>query len=295
MKRYEGRAFTSRELVEDCEVIGNRVVVYMLDDFEQFNKKIMSELGLKEKSPMTCFIKKIKSNDFDVSFWNLDGSQAFMCGHGSIFIGNLLNKIIGAEEINLFYDTSHYKTKVVDNQIKLRVDNEGLSLMETKIRNINVIPKESFTKDTLSVMGLMGLKLDDVEEAVWCVELRDLIFVVKSSLKMRGMEIQFRKMAPILDKMEIRNLCSTVKSDYKDFDFETRVFCPHDNLDEDTACGSSNMSIAKYWEKQLNKSNFKVLFPYHIGYGDRKVGGVQVVRLEHDRVFVGGQISMENF
>jgi predicted PhzF superfamily epimerase YddE/YHI9 len=160
--------------------------------------------------------------------------------------------------------------------------------METKTRSIKVIEKGNFSEDTINLLNLMGLASNGVKEAIWCDELCDLTFVVEDNLQMRDMRPRFREIAPILDRLKIRNLCSTSKSNCDDFDFETRVFCPHDNLDEDTACGSSNLSIAKYWEKWLGKSEFKVLFPYHISYENRAAGGVQFVKLEQDRVFVGG-------
>ena len=72
----------------------------------------------------------------------------------------------------------------------------------------------------------------------------------------------------------------------KDVDFETRVFCPHDNLNEDIACGSSNLTISRYWHDITKKSEFTILFPYHIY--DGKVGGVQFIRIDNNNIFIGG-------
>jgi predicted PhzF superfamily epimerase YddE/YHI9 len=293
MKRYEGKAFASIRPIDGYEVLGNRAVIYILENSEEFDKNLMSKLGVKENAPITCFVKNIKKNDFDISFWNLDGSQAFMCGHGSILVGNLLNKIMNISEINLFYDISHYKEKVKNNKLELTIEDNGISFMKTEIRDFEILKKEYFNKNYLDILDLMGVTLDEVKESLWCNELCDLIFVMEDSSKMRKMELKFKEIAPILDNMMVRNLCSTAKSDHIDFDFETRVFCPHDNLNEDIACGSSNMSIAKYWADILDKSKFNVLFPYHKEYEDKKIGGVQIVKLEHDAVFVGGSVIID--
>lgn len=287
MKRYKGTAFLPQHRIDDLDVIGNFAVVYFLEDDEDFDKDVMSELGLKENAPMTCFVKKRADGDFDISFWNLDGSQAFMCGHGSIITAGLLNRLHNINDISIYFDKSHYK-KDVDNRLNMTVQDDGLVLMEAKMCNIEIIKKEDFTEEMKQLMEFMSLKMKDLDEAFMGVELRDLTFVVKDPKKMRTMDIEFRKIAPVLDKMEIRNLCTTAISADENFDFETRVFCPHDNLDEDTACGSSNLSVAKYWGEKLGKKDFRVLFPYHVGYDDKKAGGVQAIRLENDRVLVGG-------
>ncbi|MDR0571381.1 MAG: PhzF family phenazine biosynthesis protein [Rickettsiales bacterium] len=287
MKRYEGKAFISAGLVGGCEIVGNEGVVYLLGENEQFDKKTMSELGVREKSPMTCFVKHRINNEFDISYWNLDGSQAKMCGHVSLIAANILREIYDLEKLSLYFDISHYKEKI-DNQLMVYFEN-NLSFFETKAHDITTIKKTDFSDKQLKLVELMGLKLNDVKEAIWANGLRDLTFVIKSSTKMRTMEMNFRKIATILDQMDIRNLCSTTKSRQDDFDFETRIFCPHDNLDEDKACGSSSIPLTRYWSKEMGKNSFNVLYPYHLGYDDKKGGGTQVIKIIDGAVLVGGR------
>ncbi|MDR2760587.1 MAG: PhzF family phenazine biosynthesis protein [Rickettsiales bacterium] len=291
MKRYEGTTFVSNVPIGGCEVVGNFAVVYILEEGEDLNKQIMSELGLKERAPMTCFLKNIKKNNFEISFWNLDGSQAFMCVHSALVAARVLNELYGLTKINMFFDADIYEKKIEDRRLALTAGKNNFTSMETTTKNIEIIGRANFNEKIFKIIGLMGLELGDVEDALWCSELRDLAVVVKDAAKMRKMKPKFTELAPILDDMRIRNLCSTAKSDQKNFDFEERVFCPHDNLDEDLACGSSVIAIAKYWEKRLGKRRFNVLFPFHLDYEkDRRVGGVERIVIKKDgrAVSVGG-------
>ena len=52
------------------------------------------------------------------------------------------------------------------------------------------------------------------------------------------------------------------------------------------ACGSSNLTISRYWSDTTGKTKFKILFPYHMNEG--VVGGIQFIKVDKNKIFIGG-------
>jgi predicted PhzF superfamily epimerase YddE/YHI9 len=159
-----------------------------------------------------------------------------------------------------------FKKRVASNLIEATVAEDGrvMTKMNMFSYDLSVNPDENIKE----IGRLMGLKGDDVAEIVAGREYYDIFFVLKNSAI-------------------LRNLCVSSRSDDANFDFETRVFCPHDNLDEDVACGSSNLTISRYWSDKTGKNNFKILFPYRMAE-DGAAGGVQFIEIENEKIFIGG-------
>lgn len=251
-----------------------------------------SQIAIKEHSPMACFIKNIKDNEYNVWFFNLDGSQAYMCGHGALAIASLLNKQYNLKEIKLYYDTTKFELngrKLENNLINISVDENGKAMIQMNMFNYSIIDKQNYTKDMLKCREWLGLVEDDVEFLICGKEYYDLTFILKDGLKLRQLRPNFKELAVILaeDKMNVRNLCVSAKSIEDDFDFETRVFCPHDDLNEDVACGSSNLTISRFWHDFTKKNEFKILFPYNINVNGN-VGGIQFINIDNNKIFIGG-------
>jgi len=98
-------------------------------------------------------------------------------------------------------------------------------------------------------------------------------------------EQTLRKLKPdmgALREMGGRGVIVTCRSDSAEFDFVSRFFAPAAGIDEDPATGSSHCSLAPYWEPRLGKQQM-------VGYQASRRGGVVKVRLEGDRVRLGGQ------
>lgn len=251
-----------------------------------------SQIAIKEHSPMACFIKNIKDNEYNVWFFNLDGSQAYMCGHGSLAIASLLNKQYNLKEIKLYYDTTKFELngrKIENNLINISVDESRKSMIQMNMFNYSIIKKQDYTEDILKCQELLGLVDNDIECLICGKEYYDLTFILKDGLKLRQLKPNFKELAIILaeDKMNVRNLCVSAKSVENNFDFETRVFCPHDDLNEDVACGSSNLTISRFWYDFTKKNEFKILFPYNFDI-DGNVGGIQFINIDNNKIFIGG-------
>lgn len=77
----------------------------------------------------------------------------------------------------------------------------------------------------------------------------------------------------------------TAKAARPGFDFVSRFFGPGVGIDEDPVTGSAHCCLGPYWQPKLNKTEF-------IAWQASSRGGAVKVRLEGDRVFLGGQAVM---
>jgi PhzF family phenazine biosynthesis protein len=85
-----------------------------------------------------------------------------------------------------------------------------------------------------------------------------------------------------LRKLRVRGVVVTARSDTPEFDFISRFFAPGSGVDEDPVTGSTHCCLAPYWAKRLDKTEM-------VAYQASPRGGVVRVRVNGNRVFLGGQ------
>jgi PhzF family phenazine biosynthesis protein len=98
-------------------------------------------------------------------------------------------------------------------------------------------------------------------------------------------EALLRSLAPdhtALRKLPVRGVITTALSESPGFDFVSRFFAPGSGVDEDPVTGSAHTALGPYWAGRLGKSEFTA-------FQASARGGVVRVRLERDRVILGGQ------
>ncbi len=98
-------------------------------------------------------------------------------------------------------------------------------------------------------------------------------------------EETLRKLAPdhtTLRRIPVRGVIVTAKSSAGEFDFVSRFFAPGSGIDEDPVTGSAHCALGPYWSEKLGKTEFTA-------FQASPRGGVVRVRLEGDRVLLGGQ------
>jgi len=83
-----------------------------------------------------------------------------------------------------------------------------------------------------------------------------------------------------LRKLPVRGVIVTSRA--ADYDFISRFFAPGSGVDEDPVTGSAHCCLGPFWGSRLNKSEF-------VAYQASARGGVVRVRIEGDRVKLGGQ------
>jgi len=98
-------------------------------------------------------------------------------------------------------------------------------------------------------------------------------------------EEEVRAAAPdftALKKVGARGIIVTARASTNGFDFVSRFFAPGSGIDEDPVTGSSHTALGPYWAERLGKAEFTA-------YQASARGGVVRVRLNGDRVILGGQ------
>lgn len=106
----------------------------------------------------------------------------------------------------------------------------------------------------------------------------DYLVEVASEAVLRGLQPDFA----LLRQVEGRGVIVTSRSEDGHYDFLSRYFAPSCGIDEDSVTGSSHCALAPYWARKLRRLEMT-------GYQASARGGVVRVRLEGDRVRLGGK------
>ncbi len=85
-----------------------------------------------------------------------------------------------------------------------------------------------------------------------------------------------------LRRVPVRGVIVTARASTPGFDFVSRFFAPGSGVDEDPVTGSAHTALGPYWSKPLGKTEF-------LAYQASARGGVVKVKLDGDRVLLGGQ------
>ena len=106
----------------------------------------------------------------------------------------------------------------------------------------------------------------------------DYLVEVESEETVRSMKPDFARLAQI----EVRGVIVTARSSSPDYAFVSRFFAPWAGINEDPVTGSAHCCLAPYWQARLGRSEMTA-------YQASARGGVVRVRVQGDRVMLGGQ------
>jgi PhzF family phenazine biosynthesis protein len=106
----------------------------------------------------------------------------------------------------------------------------------------------------------------------------DYFVAIDTEEQVRGLQPNFSA----LRGLGVRGVIVTARSSSAEFDFVSRFFAPGAGIDEDPVTGSAHCALAPYWSEQLGKKEMT-------GFQASARGGVVRVRLQGDRVILGGQ------
>jgi PhzF family phenazine biosynthesis protein len=106
----------------------------------------------------------------------------------------------------------------------------------------------------------------------------DYLVEVESEEILRGLQPDFTS----LKSLNVRGVIVTSLSDSPEYDFISRFFAPGSGVDEDPVTGSAHCCLGPFWSIRLQKKELTA-------YQASKRGGVVRVRVEGDRVQLGGQ------
>ena len=105
----------------------------------------------------------------------------------------------------------------------------------------------------------------------------DYLVEVESDTAVRQLSPDFKA----LGKLDVRGVIVTARGDVPDYDFISRFFAPAAGVDEDPVTGSAHCCLADFWQRRLGKAEM-------VGYQASNRGGIVRVRVEGDRVILGG-------
>ena len=106
----------------------------------------------------------------------------------------------------------------------------------------------------------------------------DYLLEVESEEDLRALHPDFG----LLETVEARGVIVTSRAAAREFDFVSRFFAPQSGVNEDPVTGSAHCCLGPFWKDRLGKSEF-------VAYQASERGGVVRVRLDGDRVLLGGQ------
>ena len=85
----------------------------------------------------------------------------------------------------------------------------------------------------------------------------------------------------LLARLPVRGLIVTARADGGEYDFVSRFFAPRLGIPEDPVTGSAHCGLGPFWSERLGKREMA-------GYQASARGGTVLVKLERDRVHLGG-------
>jgi PhzF family phenazine biosynthesis protein len=98
-------------------------------------------------------------------------------------------------------------------------------------------------------------------------------------------ESRVRELAPdhsVLALLPVRGVIVTARSQGGDYDFVSRFFAPQSGVAEDPVTGSAHCGLGPFWGARMGKNQLG-------GYQASARGGTVMVRLDGDRVRLGGK------
>ncbi len=86
----------------------------------------------------------------------------------------------------------------------------------------------------------------------------------------------------LLEQIPVRGVIVTSRAATGGFDFVSRFFAPRAGVNEDPVTGSAHCCLSPFWSQRLGRNSL-------VGYQASARGGVVRVRLDGQRVHIGGQ------
>jgi PhzF family phenazine biosynthesis protein len=243
-------AFTNRPFT------GNPAAVCVLPSAcdAHWMQQIASEMNLAE----TAFLVR-RPDGFDLR-WFTPGAEVDLCGHATLASAHALweEGHLKPSEDARFYTRSGLLTAT------RRGDHIWLDFPSTPVSS--AMPLEGLEQ-------AIGRKATMVGRTVF-----DYVVELDSEAALRSLAPDMTWIAGI----PYRGLIVTAPSADTRYDFVSRFFAPGLGIPEDPVTGSAHCGLAPYWGTRLGKDEL-------VGYQASMRGGTVLVRVEGDRVHLGGQ------
>lgn len=248
--------FTQVDAFTDRPFAGNPAAVCLLATPADpaWMQQVAREMNLAE----TAFIVR-QTDGFDLR-WFTPATEVDLCGHATLASAHVLweEQQLSAHEMARFHTRSGLLTASKDpNLIWLdfpATPSQPAPTVPELERGLGVAPR------------YVGRTIFD-----YLVELDS--------------ETAVREIAPDLSalaRLPVRGVIVTARSEGHEYDFVSRFFAPAAGVPEDPVTGSAHCGLAPFWAGRLGRQELT-------GYQASERGGTVTVRVEGERVRLGGQ------
>ena len=250
LKIFQVDAFT------DKPFRGNPAAVCILPEARDgvWMQKVAQEMNLSE----TAFLHE-REDGFSLR-WFTPSVEVDLCGHATLASGHIL-----------------WEVGVLPRQQQARFHTRsGLLTAESRGDEVELNFPATPEEPTTAPPGLseaLGLVPSYVGRSKF-----DYLLEVDSEELVRKLTPDFN----LLRRLPIRGIIVTSSAESADYDFVSRFFAPAVGVDEDPVTGSAHCCLGPFWNKRSGKNKF-------IAYQASQRGGIVRVRVEGDRVYLGGK------
>lgn len=247
---YQVDAFTDKPFK------GNPAAVCLLLEprDEMWMQEVAKEMNLSE----TAFLHP-QEDGFNLR-WFTPAVEIELCGHATLASAHILweTGLLNENEQARFHTrsgllTAAKKVEEIELNFPSRPD-EPVSAPPGLIEALNVVP---------NYVGKTKY---------------DYLVEVDSEEAVRNLSPNFA----MLKAQSIRGVMVTSVATTEGFDFVSRFFAPGAGVDEDPVTGAAHCCLGPFWSRRLGKNEF-------VAYQASARGGVVRVRVEDERVILGGQ------
>jgi len=221
---------------------------------EGWMQSVAREMNLSE----TAFLYR-KEDGFNLR-WFTPGAEVELCGHATLASAHILwqEGHLEPDEVGRFHTLSGLlSAKQAGDWIEL---------------DFPATPAEPVTPpdDLIQALGISPKYVGQNQF--------DYLVEVGIEETVRGVKPDFT----LLEKATSRGVIVTSAARSPGYDFVSRFFAPAVGIDEDPVTGSAHCCLGPFWGKQFGKREL-------VGYQASKRGGTVKVRMEGERVHLGGQ------
>ncbi|MGO9138904.1 MAG: PhzF family phenazine biosynthesis protein [Syntrophales bacterium] len=235
---------------------GNPAAVCILTRHREdaWMQNVAQEMNLSE----TAFLEE-NENGYKLR-WFTPAVEVDLCGHATLASAHALweNGYIDVEQQIRFYTRSGLLT-AERNDVWIEM-------------NFPAEP-ETMAPVPADLSQALGVGFDYVGKNRF-----DYLVEIDSEETLRRIDPDFT----LLSTIQMRGVIVTSPSASKEYDFVSRFFAPQVGVNEDPVTGSAHCCLAPYWAARLGRNEL-------LGYQASSRGGFVRVRVDKDRVHLGGQ------
>jgi PhzF family phenazine biosynthesis protein len=250
VKIYQVDAFT------DQPFAGNPAAVCILQGpvEDEWMHKVAREMNLSE----TAFLWRLEDG-FSLR-WFTPAVEVELCGHATLASAHILweTRTLSRRHEARFHTLSGLLTATRGG------DGIEMNFPATPEDPAAVVPE---------LINSLGVEPRYVGRSIF-----DYLVEVASEEEVRSLKPDIA----LLRQIPIRGVMVTSRASSPGFDFVSRFFAPRVGVDEDPVTGSAHCCLGPFWADKLGKDEM-------VAYQASARGGTLRVRVDGDRVYIGGQ------